>query len=443
MPSTSSTLISSSPSITTSLASVTIVNILSNGVSSPSVSTNLITSTSITSSQATLAASTSQILSSTTSSSTAAASSDPVTSSNLGVNFAYFTNPTFNSGYGYPQFDVTTFNGKNPIYNGTSTQTGFPNTAPGSNATLYPGAPSRSVEQLAIVHTGFVYARKAGTYTFTITDSNDIVMGWIGSNAYSAYSANNTDLLTAYFGISGAVMTVSRTLTAGQFLPFRVLYANGVGNAVFGFTIQGPDSTLLSPTIASAKDIITTPPSGTQAFSFPVVASTAFTCTSVLTFSEYTNPFTQTLGNLYTTFKPSYFASGQTPFATGKIQNINFVSTSSAYKQTAIVYQGFFAASAAGAYTFVFAAADDIGYLYFGDGAGNRFNDTNYVGMATLGGGGTSTPFVFTASAGEMVPVTIVYGNTDGTSALQLNVITPDGLTLSNSTQSFKSGTGC
>ncbi|KAF7865773.1 hypothetical protein EAF04_005938 [Stromatinia cepivora] len=227
----------------------------------------------------------SETLSGTIPSCTSPTSSDPVTSSNLGINFAYFSNPTLNTGYGSPQFDINSLNGKIPTYTGTASQIGFSNTAAGSDVALYPGAPSCSVEQLAIVHTGYVYARKAGTYTFNITAFDDIVMGWIGSNAFGSYSASNADLNAANSGAPNAVTTVSKTLTAGQILPFKVLWANGASTGNLGFAIKGPDSVLLSSTPGSAKDVITAP-SSIQTFSFPSVASIATNATAGLTSSQ-------------------------------------------------------------------------------------------------------------------------------------------------------------
>ncbi|CAD6448421.1 730eb83d-c379-4cb9-af08-d413e0040caf [Sclerotinia trifoliorum] len=212
-------------------------------------------------------------------------SSDPVTSSNLGINFAYFSNPTLTTGYGSSQFDVNSLNGKIPTYTGTASQIGFSNTAAGSDVTLYPGAPSCSVEQLAIVHTGYVYARKAGTYTFDITAFDDIVMGWIGSNAFGSYSSSNADLSAASSDTHNAVTTVSKTLAAGQLVPFKVLWANGASSGSLGFTIKGPDSILLSSSSGSAKDVITTP-SSVQTFSFPSVASIPTNATPGLTSSH-------------------------------------------------------------------------------------------------------------------------------------------------------------
>lgn len=216
---------------------------------------------------------------------TSSGSSDPVTSSNLGINFAYFSNPTLTTGYGSSQFDINSLNGKIPTYTGTASQIGFSNTAAGSDVTLYPGAPSYSLEQLAIVHTGYVYARKAGTYTFNITSFDDIVMGWIGSNAFGSYSSSNADLNAASSDTHNAVTTVSKTLTAGQLLPFKVLWANGASSGSLGFSIKGPDSILLSSSSGSAKDVITTP-SSIQTFSFPSVPSIPTNATAGFTSSH-------------------------------------------------------------------------------------------------------------------------------------------------------------
>lgn len=272
-PASSTSVVGASYS-TSGLSSAQISSTIVYDSSSTAVPISIITVTSIlgctcaspTSSSVPLATSPSQTPPSTIPSHKSANSSDPVTSANLGINVAYFKNPAMNTGYGYPQFDFNSFDGKNSIYNGTFSQIGFSNTAPGSNVTLYSGAPSRSVEQLAIVHSGFLYARQAGNYTFTITAADDVVMGWIGSNAYTSYSSRNVDLIAANHGISSTVKTVSKTLTAGQLLPFKVLWANDANNGNLGFTIQGPNSTLLSSASGSAKDIITTAPSGTQAF---------------------------------------------------------------------------------------------------------------------------------------------------------------------------------
>ncbi|QSZ37820.1 hypothetical protein DSL72_008920 [Monilinia vaccinii-corymbosi] len=220
-----------------------------------------------TSCSAALATPTPHKLSGTTSSYKFTNSSNIVTPSNTAINLTYFNNPTMNTGYGYPYFEMTSFKKENSIYNGTASQIGFSNSTINSNGTLYPGAPSCSIEHLAIVHTGFVYARKAGNYTFTITAADDVVMGWIGPHAYYSYSARNADVVAANYNISRTIKTCSKILKMGQIIPFKVLWANGANNhGNLGFTIQGPNSTLLSSEYGSAKDVITTAPSGTKAF---------------------------------------------------------------------------------------------------------------------------------------------------------------------------------
>ena len=80
---------------------------------------------------------------------------------------------------------------------------------------------------------GYFRAPHTANYIFYIY-SDDESMIWIGNKAITAYNSDNTDLYTS--APSGELSTMPISLTAGDYVPIRVMYGNNLGEGYFNFS---------------------------------------------------------------------------------------------------------------------------------------------------------------------------------------------------------------
>ena len=93
---------------------------------------------------------------------------------------------------------------------------------------------------VAVDHRGYLFAPLDGDYTITINGNDNIVLVWIGSLAYSGWTRANA-VLESRFPDPPASTTV--TLTASEWFPIRVMFANEGGPGSFSISITAPDGT--------------------------------------------------------------------------------------------------------------------------------------------------------------------------------------------------------
>ncbi|KAI0840888.1 GLEYA domain-containing protein [Hypoxylon sp. FL0890] len=98
-----------------------------------------------------------------------------------------------------------------------------------------------------IDHRGYLFAPQTGAYTISATGVDDAVFVWYGETAVSGWSRANDALLvtTDSPNQSGSIPV---TLNAGDYLPFRIMYAQAQGGAEFQLSITAPDGTVISNT---------------------------------------------------------------------------------------------------------------------------------------------------------------------------------------------------
>lgn len=100
--------------------------------------------------------------------------------------------------------------------------------------------------------TGYLYVPSSGTWNFAFNNVDDAALLWVGSTAKSGWTKANANI-NAYFGYGGLSSTdnfYNIDLTAGQYIPFRVVYAQAVGGFGVSFQITGPGNNLIFPVSA-------------------------------------------------------------------------------------------------------------------------------------------------------------------------------------------------
>lgn len=107
---------------------------------------------------------------------------------------------------------------------------------------------------------GYLYAPTNGTYTFNVTGVDDLVLIWLGTNAYSGWTRANANEIVAYNQTAGhaGLGVFTYTMTAASYNPFRIVFAQGQGAAVFSISIKSPDSTVLLDSKTSSSPYVLT-----------------------------------------------------------------------------------------------------------------------------------------------------------------------------------------
>lgn len=134
------------------------------------------------------------------------------------------------------------------------------------------GSPPLSSTYFVLNHRGYIFAQQSGTYTFDISSVDDTVYLWIGSDAYSGWTAADSNIEVSYAVTASPKHAGSGSysidLVQGQYYPVRIIFAQAQGGAVFEITVTAPDgevflssSTTGSPYLVQYScDLVTAPP---------------------------------------------------------------------------------------------------------------------------------------------------------------------------------------
>lgn len=166
-------------------------------------------------------------------------------------------------------------------------------------------------------------------------------------------------------------------------------------------------------------------------------------------FGYFHSPFGVNSDGGYSQFDPTYFKSVQ-PKSTGVAGSAggiggscaNQYSTFSFYGNTqlcdyiALNYRGYLYAGQTGAFTFQITAADDIVLIWVGSTAysgytrANSLLDVTYPQLNAVGGTITGT---YVATAGEYIPLRIIFSQGDGPFGFGVKITAPDGTVVLSS----------
>ncbi|KAF3906132.1 hypothetical protein ABW20_dc0100173 [Dactylellina cionopaga] len=169
----------------------------------------------------------------------APAATPDISCGNAGLQVAIYDNPylTFDAAYG--NFVPEHFKTATPYDTKSTSSLGL------RAADI--AAPHGFTPQTASVYTlnyrGYFYASKTSTYTFTATDADDIAIFWTAGTAVSGWQRSN-ERGESYWrnpGDTPITGTYSVALTAGQYLPLRLMHANRGGGGKYTFGISDAD----------------------------------------------------------------------------------------------------------------------------------------------------------------------------------------------------------
>lgn len=185
---------------------------------------------------------------------------------NQGMSWAYWNNTQGTNGQvsagtsdGYSQFDPTIYKTIDPYWNDTTGSAGGINN-PSTNAailiSIY-GDPNFNATYFTLGQRGYLYAEQTGNITFTIGGVDDWLGIWLGQNAYSGWTKQNANFQVGYVTGPGTGTFKYLVSQPKTYIPFRMVFGQAQGAAVFNVTIANPDGTYIAtPTTGYGKDIV-------------------------------------------------------------------------------------------------------------------------------------------------------------------------------------------
>ncbi|KAL8953997.1 MAG: hypothetical protein Q9222_000158 [Ikaeria aurantiellina] len=100
-----------------------------------------------------------------------------------------------------------------------------------------------SGEYVTVNHRAYLFTQEAGEYTFALPPGDDIALLWTGPEAYSGYTRANAKV-ERVFG-STPPPDYKQTFGKGEYVPIRIMWANGGGLGEFTAEIKAPDGSTI------------------------------------------------------------------------------------------------------------------------------------------------------------------------------------------------------
>jgi hypothetical protein len=153
----------------------------------------------------------------------------------------------------YPDLNIEFFKSNKPVQQDITKKFGYSFFTSQYRGSIY-GGETIQIDYMATNYRGYIYAKTSGTYTFTVSRSDDITLLWLDDDAYTSYTRSNA-FLTANWEDRNVVR--KKHLLAGTYTPIRILAINGQEGAYFAIQITDPnDKILLSDIVTDQSDAI-------------------------------------------------------------------------------------------------------------------------------------------------------------------------------------------
>jgi hypothetical protein len=187
------------------------------------------------------------------------------------VEFAYYANPfTGGSDAAYSSFNPAYLKSTTPVVSGTTGAAGgIGGGCDSPSATFSFYGYTEECSYFTLHYRGYLFADQTGTFTFQISGADDLVLVWAGANAYSHWTRSNALLDVTYQrleSLPGGTLSRTYAAVAGEYIPMRIVFAQGGGPFGFNIAVTAPDgSVVLSAGSATNKFLVQNSCDGTSA----------------------------------------------------------------------------------------------------------------------------------------------------------------------------------
>ncbi|KAL8829315.1 MAG: hypothetical protein Q9170_006220 [Blastenia crenularia] len=100
-----------------------------------------------------------------------------------------------------------------------------------------------SGEYVTVNHRAYLFTQEAGEYTFALPPGDNISLLWTGPEAYSGYTRANAKV-ERVFG-APPMPDYKQSFKKGEYVPIRIMWANGPGPGEFSAEIKAPDGSVI------------------------------------------------------------------------------------------------------------------------------------------------------------------------------------------------------
>lgn len=150
---------------------------------------------------------------------------------------------------GEASYDPSYFKTKTPdaTSDAATSAGGIAGSCPGSTSLFNFYGAYENCNYISLDYHGYLYASQTGTYSFSISKADDFVLVWAGSVAYSGWTRSNAmiDVTLGQLNNGAGRSTGTYSAVKGQYIPLRVLFAQGNGPFEFGLQVKGPDGSVV------------------------------------------------------------------------------------------------------------------------------------------------------------------------------------------------------
>ncbi|TIA26524.1 hypothetical protein D6C81_00676 [Aureobasidium pullulans] len=189
---------------------------------------------------------------------TVTASPIPSTCGNKGIQYAYYGGSQYTEGDNVNAVYPEHYANRNPTWAADTTKVGGIDISSSNSQaiSLYGSSTQVSSQYFILNHRGYIFAQVPGTYTFIISNPDDIVFLYLGDNAVSGWTRGNANAVASCCSNYPTRASTSYTLEAGDYLPFRIFFGQQGGPVRFAFSITAPDGTVILDNNTSESDFV-------------------------------------------------------------------------------------------------------------------------------------------------------------------------------------------
>ncbi|EFY98913.2 GLEYA adhesin domain protein [Metarhizium robertsii ARSEF 23] len=139
----------------------------------------------------------------------------------------------------FTEYDPTVFKSQRPEHGGRTNTLLIDNPEELYGQTI-------DINLASVIHQGFLLAPETGNYTFIFGQADDIVLVWLGENAFRGWTRANADIERTYIPPPGDETRTTRHLEQGTYYPIRVAWGDKGGNTAMSVRIMAPNGTELT-----------------------------------------------------------------------------------------------------------------------------------------------------------------------------------------------------